>query len=100
GFYSYNKQTGGKVIVIGSDDIIDDNNFTMWTSCSRFLALFSNTWLFDSDIDMGIGNKENSYDTMKFDSAEQATSTIRIFMIIPVVLAVAGVAVWLKRRYA
>ena len=49
---------------------------------------------------MGIGNKENSYDTMKFDSAEQATSTIRIFMIIPVVLAVAGVAVWLKRRYA
>ncbi len=100
GFYSYNKQTGGKIIVIGSDDIIDDNNFSMSTTCSRFLALFSNTWLFDSDIDMGIGNKENSYDTMKFDSAEQATSTIRIFMIIPVVLAVAGVAVWLKRRYA
>ena len=98
GFYSYNKQTGGKIIVIGSDDIIDDNNFSMHTAGSRILALFSNTWLFDSDVDMGIGNKENSYDTMKFDSAEQATSTIRIFMIIPVVLAVAGVAVWLKRR--
>lgn len=100
GFYSYNKQTGGKLIAIGSDDIIDDNNFSMHTAGSRILALFSNTWLYDSDVDMGIGNKSNSYDTMKFSSAEQATSTLRIFMIIPIVLAAAGVAVWLKRRYA
>ena len=64
------------------------------------MTLFSNTWLYDSDIDMGIGNKANSYDTMHFESSEKATSVLRIFTIIPIAVAIVGVAVWLKRRYA
>ena len=49
---------------------------------------------------MGIGNKANSYDTMHFESSEKATSVLRIFTIIPIAVAIVGVAVWLKRRYA
>ena len=49
---------------------------------------------------MGIGNKSNSYDTMSFADAQEAESVLKIFVIIPVVVAIIGVGVWLKRRYA
>ena len=106
GYYSYNKQSGAKLFVIGSDEAIDNsssdvNNIVTYNlSGTRNLALFSNTWLYNSDVDMGIGVKSNSYDTMHFDSAEKAESVLRIFTIAPIVIAVMGVAVWLKRRYA
>ena len=100
GWYSYNKQNGSKLIVVGSDDIIQNDAVSPNTVASRTLVLFTNTWLFNSDVSMGIGNKSNSYDTMHFDDAKQATSALRIFIVIPIVLAVLGLAVWLKRRYA
>ena len=94
-----NKQTGAKLFVIGSDEpIIDDVTETVLGT--RALTLFSNTWLYDSDIDMGIGTKSNSYDTMTFADGNDASRTIQLFIIIPVIFALAGVAVWLKRRYA
>ena len=64
------------------------------------LTLFSNTWLYNSDIDMGIGAKSNSYDTLTFEDADEAAHAIRLFFILPVLFALAGLAVWLKRRYA
>ena len=106
GYYSYNKQSGAKLFVIGTDEAISNsasdvnNPITYNLSGTRNLALFSNTWLYDSDVDMGIGNKSNSYDTMHFDSAEKAESVLRIFTVAPIVIALIGVAVWLKRRYA
>ncbi len=100
GYYSYNKQTGAKLILLGSDEMIDDNTLTYATYGTRMLTLFSNTWLYNSDIDMGIGAKSNSYDTLQFKDADAAAKTIRFFFIIPVVFALAGLAVWLKRRYA
>ena len=80
--------------------MIDDNTLTYATYGTRMLTLFSNTWLYNSDIDMGIGAKSNSYDTLQFKDADAAAKTIRFFFIIPVVFALAGLAVWLKRRYA
>ncbi|MDE5770364.1 MAG: GldG family protein [Ruminococcus sp.] len=100
GYYSYNKQTLGKMILIGTTDIIDIDKVYLTTSGTQYLTIFSNTWLYDTDIDMGIGNKSNSYDTMHFSDAPEAESVLRIFTIVPVVIALIGVAVWLKRRYA
>ncbi len=100
GYYSYNKQTLGKIILIGTTDIIDINKVSWTISGTQYLAIFSNTWLYDTDIDMGIGNKFNSYDTMRFADAPEAESVLRIFTIVPVAIALVGVAVWLKRRYA
>ena len=106
GYYSYNKQSGAKLFVMGTDEAVSNsasdvnNPITYNLSGTRNLALFSNTWLYDSDVDMGIGNKSNSYDTMHFDSAEKAESVLRIFTVAPIVIALIGVAVWLKRRYA
>ncbi|MDE6665174.1 MAG: GldG family protein [Ruminococcus sp.] len=100
GYYSYNKQTLGKLILMGTTDIMDIDKVYPTISGTQYLAIFSNTWLYDTDIEMGIGNKSNSYDTMRFPDAPEAESVLRIFTIVPVVIALLGVAVWLKRRYA
>ena len=100
GYYSYNKQTLGKLILFGTTDVMDIDKLYPTISGSQYLAIFSNTWLYDTDIEMGIGNKSNSYDTMSFADAQEAESVLRIFVIIPVVVAIIGVGVWLKRRYA
>ena len=100
GYYSYNKQTGSKLYLIGTDDAISNDRWTNATTGTRMLTLFSNTWLYNSDIDMGIGAKSNSYDTLTFEDADEAAHAIRLFFILPVLFALAGLAVWLKRRYA
>lgn len=100
GYYAYNKQTLGKIILIGTTDIMDIDNLYTTISGTQYLTIFSNTWLYDTDIEMGIGNKSDSYDTMHFADAPEAESVLRIFTIVPVVIALIGVAVWLKRRYA
>lgn len=100
GYYSYNKQTGAKLIAIGADDFLDNNRTTEKLSGTRMLATFSNTWLYDTDVDMGIAKKSNTYDTMVFEDTKEAARAIKLFFIIPVLFALAGVGVWLKRRYA
>ncbi|MBR5514498.1 MAG: Gldg family protein [Ruminococcus sp.] len=99
GYYSYNKQTGAKLFVIGCDEPIDDTLYIP-SFGTRRLVQFSNTWLYSSDIDLGIENKFNSYDTMVFADGAEASRTINMFFIIPAVFAVLGLLVWLKRRYA
>ncbi|MDE6780373.1 MAG: GldG family protein [Ruminococcus sp.] len=100
GYYSYNKQTLGKLILFGTTDIMDTENISFTISGTQYLAIFSNTWLYNTDIEMGIGNKSTSYDTMHFEDATEARSVLRMFVIIPIVVAILGVAVWLRRRYA
>lgn len=99
GYYSYNKQTGAKLIVVGCDEPIDDE-LTIPTYGTRRLIMFSNTWLYDSNIDLGIQNKFNSYDTMTFKDGKDASRAIQMFFIVPAVFALLGLCVWLKRRYA
>lgn len=99
GYYSYNKQTGAKLIVVGCDEPIDDTLYIPAFGTRR-LVQFSNTWLHSSDTDLGIENKFNSYDTMVFADGKEASRTINMFFIIPAVFAVFGLLVWLKRRYA
>ncbi|MBQ9898868.1 MAG: GldG family protein [Ruminococcus sp.] len=105
GYYSYNKITGAKLIAIGSADIInsdleDENRVSLYVSGSQYLTIFSNTWLYDGDVEMGIGNKVTSYDHMDFENAKDAESVLAIIIIVPIAVALIGVAVWLKRRYA
>ena len=98
GYYSYNKTSGAKMVVIGTTAIIDNDVIAPSLSGTEMLALFSNTWLYDSDIQFGVGNKFNSYDRMTFKDSKEATSVMVIVYVIPALLAVIGVGVWLKRR--
>ncbi len=100
GYYAMDRITGAKLIVTGSTDIIDKDVIAPSLSATQMLLTFSNTWLYDSDISMGIGNKLNAYDSMTFEDASHAKKVLASMIIIPAVLAVAGVAVWLKRRHS
>lgn len=100
GYYSMNKRSAAKIIVLGSTDVIDIDKISPSVSATQMLLTFSNTWLYDSDIQMGIGNKLNAYDSMKFRDANHARSVIVIVIVIPIFVAVLGVIVWLKRRHA
>jgi len=100
GYYALDRVTGAKLIVTGSTDIIDKDVIAPSLSASQMLLTFSNTWLYDSDISMGIGNKLNSYDSMTFKDASHAKRVLASMIIIPTALAVIGVAVWLKRRHS
>jgi hypothetical protein len=62
------------------------------------LTVFSNTWLYDSEVQFGVGNKINSYDHMVFQDSGDANGIIAILYIFPAIIAAIGVFVWLKRR--
>lgn len=110
GYYSYNKKSGAKLIVIGTTAPIDDvvctptvdipNNKKKVSSTSgtKMLTVFSNTWLYDSEVQFGVGNKINSYDHMVFQDSGDANGIIAILYIFPAIIAAIGVFVWLKRR--
>ena len=100
GYYSYNKSNGAKLIVMGSTDIIDKDAIAPSVNGTQMLLTFTNTWLYDSDISMGIGSKLNSYDSMHFDSASSAQTAMAAIILIPLGLIVIGILVWLKRRHA
>lgn len=100
GYYSLDKVSGGKMLVTGSTDIIDNDMISSSVSGSETLLLFSNTWLYDTDVQMGIGNKETAYDTISFTDSKHAESILGLIIIVPIVVALVGVIVWLRRRHA
>ncbi len=100
GYYSYNKGTGSKLIVLGTDDILDSDALSASVAVTQQLTLSSITWLYNSDINMNIGNKAASYDYMSFDNAASATSVLYIFIIVPICVAAVGLFVWLGRRHS
>lgn len=100
GYYSINKQTGSKLIVLGTTDILDQDAVSASISTTQQLVLNSIVWLYNSDIDMEIGSKSNSFDYMSFSSAEKAEATLKIFTVVPICIALIGLIVWLKRRHS
>ena len=64
------------------------------------LALFSNTWLYDTEVSAGVDVKKEAIDKMTFKDGNEATKAIAITVIVPICVAIIGVLVWLKRRHA
>jgi len=98
GFYSYNKENGSKLIALGTTDVMDEDTISVAVSLTQQLVKNSITWLYNSDMNMNIGNKDTAYDYLAFPNAEKAESTLRIFTIVPFCIAALGLLVWLKRR--
>ena len=100
GFYSYNKVSGAKLFVLGSNDIINPDYLPSQPVASTTLTIFSNTWLYDNDIEMGIGNKATAYDYMEFKDEKEAKHVMALTAILPVAILIFGILVWIKRRHA
>ena len=92
-------RSDSKVIVFGSGDIITDEG-TAQAFFINPLLLFqtSVTWMYNSDVDMNIANKERTYDTLSIKSSGEASTLMAVFVAFPVLIAVAGVLIWLRRR--
>lgn len=99
-YYSYNKYNGSKILAFGTTDILEGENMPQSVYLSQVLSMSSLIWLFDSNMNMNIGNKGMTFDYMSFSSAEEATSVLRIFWIVPFCIAAIGLLVWLKRRHS
>lgn len=90
-----------KIAVFGSADIIKDEG----TSNAYFimplnLFLSTITWMYNSDVDMNIASKERTFDSLNINSSAEASTLIAVFVGYPVLIAAAGVFVWLRRKNA
>lgn len=97
------KRSNAKIVTMGNAEFIDDTNLQqdyMIIPVNLTLSTFS--WMYDSDvdIDMGIADKERNYDALRLDSEKDANTTNIVFVAVPFCVALVGVCVWLKRRYA
>lgn len=99
-YYSHNKQNDSKLVVFGSTDMIDGDMLSDSVSATNMLALFSNTWLYDTEVSAGVNIKKEAIDQMTFKDSKEATTAIAITVIVPVCVAIFGVVVWLRRRHA
>ena len=97
------QRNGAKLMVMGNAEFIDDENVAqdyMIIPVNMMLATIS--WMYDSDLDldMGIADKERTYDALLLNSEQAANRTNIIFVAVPLCVALVGVVVWLKRRYS
>lgn len=99
-YYSHNKTNDSKIVLFGSTDMIDAEHLSPSINASNMLALFSNTWLYDTEVSAGVDVKKEAIDKMTFKDGNEATKAIAITVIVPICVAIIGVLVWLKRRHA
>ena len=98
-YYSYNSQNYSKMIVMGNAEFMDDEHVASgYTLVPLYLCLSSITWMYNSDIDMEIDDKERSFDYMYFETSDDAQMIMGVMIALPAIMAVLGIAVWLKRR--
>ena len=96
-------RSGAKIMVMGNAEFIDDTSVTqdyMIVPVNLMLSVYS--WMYDSDLslDMGIANKERTYDTLRLNSERSANTANIIFVVVPAAVGLIGLGVWLKRRYS
>ncbi len=96
-------RNNAKIMVMGNAEFIDDSNVAqdyMIVPVNLMLSVFS--WMYDSDLmlDMGIADKERTYDSLLLNSEAAANTTNIVFIVVPLCVGLVGACVWLKRRYS
>lgn len=99
GYSQNNARNSTKLVVFGNADFLDDTHL----EDSRYLVavylyLSSISWMYDTDIDMGIDSKSTVYDEIALTNANTVSSIMILFAALPIVITITGTAVWIKRR--
>lgn len=90
-----------KMAVFGSAEFItDDAMATDYYINPVNLFLSTITWMYNSDVDMEIDNKNKTYDALNVKSEDAATGYIALFVAVPVAITLVGVIIWLRRKDA
>lgn len=94
-----NGRNESKMAVFGNAEFIDDTHVADETVIIPvYLLLSTISWMYGSDMDMGIATKTSSNDYISLQNEGFAQTLIIVLTLIPVVIMVVGVGIWLKRR--
>ncbi|MBR5723197.1 MAG: Gldg family protein [Oscillospiraceae bacterium] len=92
-------RSGSKLIVFGSGDFITDEGSRQAFFINPLLLFQTSvTWMYNSDVDMNIADKQRTYDYLNVKSSGEASTLIAVFAGFPILIAAAGVLIWLRRR--
>lgn len=91
-----------KIMVMGNAEFIEGSYIADAMIIPVNLMLSTLSWMYDSeiDIDMGIDDKEQSYDSFVLNSEAAANTASAVFIAVPFGVALIGLIVWLRRRYS
>ena len=90
-----------KLVFFGSADFLDNDHIENSDFVStQLLYLTTITWMYSTDIDMGITDKAPETDYIDLQNEHFSNSLLVIIGIIPIAVALVGVGVWIKRRNA
>ena len=94
-------RNNSKIVVMGNAEFIDDNHVNEdYTIVPVMLYLSSISWMYGSDIDMGVADKTLTIDQMVLATKEDTKVMLGILYTAPVVVAAVGVIIWLRRKNA
>jgi hypothetical protein len=92
-------RNNSKLVVMGNAEFIDDEHLESgYTIVPLNLYLTTISWMADSNIDMNIPSRERTYDYMTLETKDDTNVVLGLMVAAPIVVALAGVLVWLKRR--
>lgn len=94
-------RNNAKLTVFGSAEFLTDESMkTDYYIAPLYLYLSTITWMYNSDVDMNIDNKQKTFDELPINSSETAMTMMVVFLAAPCVVLIAGAVVWLRRRDA
>ena len=90
-----------KMVVFGSEYFISNEGAANPYFINPLqLFLSSITWMYDSDVDMNIADKARTFDSIDINSSATASGFIVLFIAYPLLIAMAGIILWLRRKNA
>lgn len=92
-------RNNSKMVVMGNAEFIDDEHLQEdYAIVPVYLYLSTITWMYNSDVNMGIPAREKTYDYMTLESESDTNVILVILCASHIVVAAAGVIIWIKRR--
>lgn len=99
GYSQSNTKNNAKLAVFGNADFLDDTHLQdSRYIVAVYLYLSTISWMYDTDVDMGIDSKSTVYDEISLPDANSARSLMIVFAALPIAIIIIGVGVWVKRR--
>ncbi len=102
GAYSQDRtRNDSKIVVMGNAEFIDDKNVQQdYVAVAVMLYMDTISWMYDSEVSMGIADKVDTNDYMTLQSKEDTNVMMIILIAAPVIVGLSGIFIWLKRKNA
>lgn len=99
--YSEDKsRNNAKAALFGNAEFIDDEHISDVSYLSSYYVYLATvSWMADQNLDMGIGAKSAATDYLSV-TKDTAQMLVFVFIALPVVIMIIGVAIWLRRRHS